>query len=364
VDGFQGREKEAIVMSLVRSNKKGQVGFLADFRRMNVAVTRARRHCCVFGNSQTIVSNPFLAKLVTYFEQHAEYRSVMTGDASKALTVTAPVVAVVKALSPPLPKRVDVNAFAREMEALLQAFWESSDRSKLLDVTYNAMQRRLVHESAEDMCQRGQMVYHRSSGSGEERTICVSKDPFPVAEIELVEVLVTASPRPDVDGDVVVVAAAKVAAVAMVESAPVKKKSAKVPKVELKKKKKKKKQPAEDVGPALARLEDDRVLDEAIAERKHGLCHFPGCKVVTSLVMVYTTCRHCANAFCTSHSLPEIHGCGDAAKKFARKEWLAFSPQEAGKVVPMSKAKKELLKNVLHKKLKEAQQSRAPKKTK
>ncbi|XP_028399828.1 DNA-binding protein SMUBP-2-like [Dendronephthya gigantea] len=53
VDGFQGREKEAVVISMVRSNTKGEIGFLAENRRMNVAVTRARRHLTIVGDSTT-----------------------------------------------------------------------------------------------------------------------------------------------------------------------------------------------------------------------------------------------------------------------------------------------------------------------
>ena len=51
VDGFQGREKEAVLLSLVRSNAEGDVGFLADVRRMNVAMTRARRKLLIVGDS-------------------------------------------------------------------------------------------------------------------------------------------------------------------------------------------------------------------------------------------------------------------------------------------------------------------------
>ena len=75
VDGFQGREKEAVVISMVRSNERGEVGFLADQRRMNVAVTRARRHVALFGDSATLSMNAFLGALVEYANGSGEYRS-------------------------------------------------------------------------------------------------------------------------------------------------------------------------------------------------------------------------------------------------------------------------------------------------
>lgn len=78
VDGFQGREKEAIVISMVRSNSSGEVGFLSDSRRMNVAVTRAKRHCVIIGDSETISKNPFLDRLVTYFQEYGEYDTAET----------------------------------------------------------------------------------------------------------------------------------------------------------------------------------------------------------------------------------------------------------------------------------------------
>ncbi|OQR91885.1 DNA polymerase alpha-associated DNA helicase A [Achlya hypogyna] len=85
VDGFQGCEKEAVVMSLVRSNVKKQVGFLADDRRMNVAITRAKRHVALVCDSDTISAHPFLKALVAHFEAHGDYRSAdeyMATDAS------------------------------------------------------------------------------------------------------------------------------------------------------------------------------------------------------------------------------------------------------------------------------------------
>ena len=76
VDGFQGREKEAVIISLVRSNQEGEIGFLADARRMNVALTRARRKLIVIGDSATVGGNDFFAKLLEYFEFIGAYHTV------------------------------------------------------------------------------------------------------------------------------------------------------------------------------------------------------------------------------------------------------------------------------------------------
>ncbi len=76
IDGFQGREKEAVVLSLVRSNAIGEVGFLADIRRMNVALTRARRKLIVVGDSATLSIVPFYQRLFEYFEANRAYATV------------------------------------------------------------------------------------------------------------------------------------------------------------------------------------------------------------------------------------------------------------------------------------------------
>lgn len=76
IDGFQGRENEAVLISLVRSNGDGEIGFLADTRRMNVALTRARRKLIVIGDSATIAGHPFYSQLLDYFDQHSAYHTV------------------------------------------------------------------------------------------------------------------------------------------------------------------------------------------------------------------------------------------------------------------------------------------------
>ena len=73
VDGFQGQERDVILISLVRSNDEGQIGFLKDLRRMNVAMTRARMKLIILGNKNTMTKHPFYKKLWEYVEAINNY---------------------------------------------------------------------------------------------------------------------------------------------------------------------------------------------------------------------------------------------------------------------------------------------------
>lgn len=76
VDGFQGREKEVVILSLVRSNRDKQIGFLKDIRRMNVAMTRARRKLIVIGDSATMTAHAFYDRMLDHFDRIGAYHGV------------------------------------------------------------------------------------------------------------------------------------------------------------------------------------------------------------------------------------------------------------------------------------------------
>jgi predicted DNA helicase len=80
IDSFQGQETDTLVISLVRSNDEGNIGFLKDYRRMNVAITRAREKVFVIGDSATIGSDPFYRRFLKYVEQHGEYKTAWEFD--------------------------------------------------------------------------------------------------------------------------------------------------------------------------------------------------------------------------------------------------------------------------------------------
>lgn len=75
IDGFQGQERDVIYISLVRSNAKNEIGFLSDYRRMNVAMTRARKLLVIIGDSSTIGNNKFYSALLDYCEKNGKYQT-------------------------------------------------------------------------------------------------------------------------------------------------------------------------------------------------------------------------------------------------------------------------------------------------
>ncbi len=76
IDSFQGQEKEVIILSLVRSNDDGEIGFLKDYRRMNVAITRAKEQLFVIGDSATIGADAFYNAFLSYVEKQGIYKTV------------------------------------------------------------------------------------------------------------------------------------------------------------------------------------------------------------------------------------------------------------------------------------------------
>ncbi|GAB7340135.1 hypothetical protein MBLNU457_6619t2 [Dothideomycetes sp. NU457] len=81
VDGFQGREKEAVIVSLVRSNTEREVGFLGEKRRLNVAMTRPKRHLCIVGDAETVGGgSKFLKSWMSFLEENADLRYPDIGE--------------------------------------------------------------------------------------------------------------------------------------------------------------------------------------------------------------------------------------------------------------------------------------------
>ncbi|XP_006861112.1 PREDICTED: DNA-binding protein SMUBP-2 [Chrysochloris asiatica] len=217
VDGFQGREKEAVVLSLVRSNRRGEVGFLAEDRRINVAITRARRHVAVVCDSRTVTCHEFLKTLVGHFTEHGEVRTAFEylddlvpenyahespqgptsatrklqgggrqagGRAARAARLDRKKPDVgpsgSEALSQPGPhglggaEATDGKDDVDHFRAMIVAFVESKETRLEFPTSLNSHSRMRVHQIAEELGLR-----HSSSGEGRERRVTVSKSVHP-----------------------------------------------------------------------------------------------------------------------------------------------------------------------------------------
>ena len=79
VDGFQGQERDVILISMVRGNDEGRIGFLGDLRRMNVAITRAKMKLFIIGDSSTLSKTSFYQRLVSHVEKHGHLQTLQEG---------------------------------------------------------------------------------------------------------------------------------------------------------------------------------------------------------------------------------------------------------------------------------------------
>jgi len=75
IDSFQGQERDIVYIGMTRSNLESKIGFLSDIRRMNVAMTRARKKLVIVGDSATLSQSPFYAGLIRYAEEQGAYQS-------------------------------------------------------------------------------------------------------------------------------------------------------------------------------------------------------------------------------------------------------------------------------------------------
>ena len=198
VDGFQGGEREAVILSLVRSSdrsgKKSDsgIGFLRDNRRLNVAVTRAKRHCCVICDSETVSQSTFIKGLIDWIEGHGEQRSAMdflTGSSDMMNDLRDAEIELQKGMaelakagkkqkSPPTkenkkqePNKADDEAKRKELLDVIARFVETGEQGKemVLSTQLTSFDRRIVHEFAEQFG-----LGHRSVGDGDQRRIILT----------------------------------------------------------------------------------------------------------------------------------------------------------------------------------------------
>ncbi|NWR49136.1 SMBP2 protein, partial [Regulus satrapa] len=405
VDGFQGREKEAVILSFVRSNRKGEVGFLAEERRINVAVTRARRQVAVVCDSHTVGSRPFLRRLLDHLSQHGLVRSAFEylddlvpqnypgegwakhqqdpkqlGPKLQLAPAGKPKVAAaaragsqkLRAQSSPSAARAGRDDSGSKeggdrFRAMLEAFLVSSEVQLDFPASLNSHERMLVHVLAEEYG-----LQHLSSGEGRDRYISVCKrllkqSPLPSKPLSKLQhpsgnTLDPAEPGESSKGSGKVDLKSLHLDRVQREKARWEEAARKVQETShgsrIKDKRKAKGKPA--IGSTAGQDFDALISTAMKADRT---CVFPCCKA--SVTTLGQLCHHCQQLFCLSHHIPEVHGCGEKAKAQAR-QWISqegvLYPRSSSKEKSLDPAKRAHLQRRLDKKLSELTSQRKGKK--
>nr|XP_020739711.1 DNA-binding protein SMUBP-2 [Odocoileus virginianus texanus] len=408
VDGFQGREKEAVILSFVRSNRKGEVGFLAEDRRVNVAVTRARRHVAVVCDSRTVSNHAFLKALVDYLTEHGEVRTAFeylhdivpenyshegaqAGGKPRGSAATgrrAPGGAGPGRKKPsgtPLGSseaqpQPSLDGGSREgagstdgadgFRAAITEFVASEKTQLEFPASLNSHDRLRVHQIAEEFGLR-----HDSTGKGRERFVTVSKrvPPAPAAPAPPAgpgdraplcpETPSSKQPEPPIgvrsSQDQPDLKALHLERLQRAGAREGPRAPGPAPRKLPEKKKKK-----DARGPAAMELPAEEDFDALVsaAIRADNTCGFAKC--TASVVTLGQLCPHCGHRYCLGHHLPEVHGCGERARAHARqrisREGVLY-PGSGTKDRSLDPAKRAQLQRKLDKKLDELTSQRRSK---
>ncbi|NXB17002.1 SMBP2 protein, partial [Rhagologus leucostigma] len=409
VDGFQGREKEAVILSFVRSNRKGEVGFLAEERRINVAVTRARRQVAVVCDSHTVGSRPFLRRLLDHLSQRGLVRSAFEylddlvpqnypgeGRAQRQQGPKAPGPKAPGPKARPAPagklKAAAAGAGSQKpgarsspsasgpgregsgmkeggdrFRAMLVAFLASGEAQLDFPASLNSHERMLVHVLAEEYG-----LQHLSSGEGRDRYISVRRrlpeqpplpsEPLPEPQHPSGNTPDPAEPKESSEGSGKVDLKSLHLERVQREKARREEAARKVQELGRGSRKKDKSEAKGTAAIGSAAGEDFDALISAAIEADRT-CGFPRCKA--SVATLGQLCHHCQRLFCLSHHIPEAHGCGEKAKAHARqrisREGVLY-PGSGSKDKPLDPTKRAHLQRRLDKKLSELTSQRKGKK--
>ncbi|KAM4733526.1 DNA-binding protein SMUBP-2 [Anableps anableps] len=413
VDGFQGREKEAVVLSLVRSNRKGEVGFLAEDRRINVAVTRARRHIAVVCDTQTIRNHAFLKSLVDHMTEFGEVRTAFeylqdivpqnyTREHKDTKTTTSSTSSKQKSRDQASVKakegqkttgstkgntagsqnhtkshtsaqkdQKENKSRYTEIRVQVENFMKDVNMKNLqFPSSFNSHDRLLVHRIAEELG-----LVHESRGEGGDRCITVSRPVMsepaeePTQEETQEEETAPAlqseqSSQPLLDLKTLHLERMKREQQKREENAQQKKQQNCSPAAQGTKKSKgksKTKAGASDIAAAAVPDDDFDALISAVV-KADSVCSFVTCKA--SVLTLGQLCFFCNRQYCLSHHIPEVHGCGDKAKSHARmrisKEGILYAGS-GKKDKSLDPNKKVYLQRKLDSKLKDMASQRKPK---